>query len=85
MIPLDMFVGNTETHYMILSSAGVSVLEGIVDESNKHRARLIYSRGAMGVLKTANVLHNGMDWRNLFYNPIIDDFVLIDFSNAYIY
>lgn len=81
-IPFNVVFGAHQTHYLILSSAGIPVTDGIVDEENKHRARAIYYHCAMDILKSTNVLHTGVNWRNVFYNYTINDFMLIDFANA---
>ncbi|CRG91615.1 hypothetical protein PISL3812_08665 [Talaromyces islandicus] len=82
VIPFNSFITPVNTHFMILSSAGIPVTEGIVDETNKNRAHLIYWRTASEIARNSGVTHNATDWRNLFYNDVINDFMLVDFSEA---
>jgi hypothetical protein len=84
VVPFDSLVAPVDTHFMILSSAGVSVTAGIIDEENKDRARPIYWRTANEILRSSGVVHNDTDWRNLFYNEVINDFMLVDFSRAFL-
>lgn len=83
-IPFQSLFAPVNTHFMILSSAGVSVTEGIIDEANKSRALPVYWRTANEILRSSGIVHNGTDWRNLFYNDVINDFMLVDFSKAFL-
>lgn len=84
-IPFQSLVAPVNTHFMILSSAGISVTEGIIDETNKNREHPpIYWRTANEILRSSGVVHNDTDWRNLFYNDVVNDFMLVDFSQSFL-